>query len=133
LAKKPGARSVLYVEDNPTNMDLIEQLLAERGGLFLLGAQDAMRGLDMARSYLPDVIVMDINLPGISGLEALKMLQADPSTAHIPVMALSANAMPHDVEKGLVAGFCAYQTKPIRVSEFLVELDRGLAMAAKNQ
>ena len=132
LAKKPGARSVLYVEDNPANMDLIEQLLAERGGLFLLGAQDGMRGLDMARSYLPDVIVMDINLPGISGLEALKMLQADPATAHIPVMALSANAVMHDVEKGLAAGFYAYQTKPIRVSEFLVELDRGLAMAAKN-
>ncbi len=133
LKHNPVPRSVLYVEDNPANMALIEQLLAERGGLILLGAQDAMRGVDMARSYAPEVIVMDINLPGISGFEALKILQADPATAHIPVMALSANAMVHDIEKGLAAGFYAYLTKPIRVKEFLAALDDGLVMAARRQ
>jgi CheY-like chemotaxis protein/anti-sigma regulatory factor (Ser/Thr protein kinase) len=131
LRHNPMPRSVLYVEDNPANMSLIEQLLTERGGLLLLGAQDAMRGIDMARSYVPDVIVMDINLPGISGFEALKILQTDPITAHIPVMALSANAMVHDIEKGLAAGFYAYITKPIRVNEFLSALNEGLAKAAK--
>jgi CheY-like chemotaxis protein len=129
---QPVARSVLYVEDNPANMALIEQLLAERAGFNLLGAQDAMRGIAMARSFQPEVIVMDINLPGISGFEALKILQSDPATAHIPVMALSANAMAHDIEKGLAAGFYAYLTKPIRVNEFLAALDDGLALEAKN-
>jgi len=128
----PVPRSVLYVEDNPANMALIEQLLAERTGFNLLGAQDAMRGIAMARSFQPDVIVMDINLPGITGIEALKILQADPATAHIPVLALSANAMPHDIKKGLAAGFYAYLTKPIKVNEFMAALDQGLALAAKS-
>jgi signal transduction histidine kinase len=132
VAHVPVARSVLYVEDNPANMALIEQLLAERTGYNLLGAQDAMRGIDMARSFQPEVIVMDINLPGISGIEALRILQADPTIAHIPVMALSANAMPHDIEKGLAAGFYAYLTKPIKVNEFLAALDLGLALPAKS-
>ena len=127
----PVARSVLYVEDNPANMVLIEKVLSERGGLVLLGAQDAMRGMEMARSFAPEVIVMDISLPGLSGLDALKLLQADPATAHIPVMALSANAMASDVEKGLAAGFYAYVTKPIRINEFLAALDKGLAIAAR--
>jgi PAS domain S-box-containing protein len=131
LQHNPAPRSVLYVEDNPANMALIEQLLTERGGLILLGAQDAMRGVDMARTYKPEVIVMDINLPGISGFEALKILQTDPTTAHIPVMALSANAMVHDIKKGLAAGFYAYITKPIRVNEFFSALDKGLALAAR--
>jgi CheY-like chemotaxis protein len=75
---------------------------------------------------------MDINLPGISGIEALKILQNDPLTAHIPVLALSANAMPHDIASGLAAGFYDYLTKPIRVNEFMEALDRGLALAAKS-
>ena len=125
-------RSVLYVEDNPANMTLIEQILADRCGLSLLGAKDAIEGVDMARCHVPDVIVMDINLPGINGFEALKMLQADPITARIPVMALSANAMTHDVEKGMAAGFYAYLTKPIRVNEFLMALNEGLTMSTKN-
>ena len=73
---------------------------------------------------------MDINLPGISGLQALKLLQDDPDTRHIPVMALSANAMVRDVGKGLEAGFFRYLTKPIRVNEFMTALDEGLALAA---
>jgi CheY-like chemotaxis protein len=126
------ARTVLYIEDNPANMALIEQILARRKGLQLLGAPDALRGVAMARNIQPDVIVMDINLPGISGTEALKILQADPLTAHIPVLALSANAMPHDIEAGLAAGFYAYLTKPIRVNAFLEALDQGLELAAKS-
>ncbi|MDD5470659.1 MAG: ATP-binding protein [Sideroxydans sp.] len=129
VAHLPVPRSVLYVEDNPANMALIEQLLAERTGYNLMGAQDAMRGIAMARSFQPEVIVMDINLPGISGIEALKILHADPTTVHIPVLALSANAMPHDIQKGLAAGFYAYVTKPIKVNEFMAALDQGLAMA----
>jgi CheY-like chemotaxis protein len=74
---------------------------------------------------------MDINLPGISGIEALKVLRDDPVTSHIPVVALSANAMPRDIEKGLVAGFFRYLTKPIRVDEFMSTLDIALEFAGQ--
>ncbi|HTE93489.1 MAG TPA: response regulator, partial [Bradyrhizobium sp.] len=77
----------------------------------------------------PDVILMDINLPGISGITALKILALDPTTAHIPVVALSANAMPRDIEKGLEAGFFRYLTKPIKVDEFMETLDVTLNFA----
>jgi len=83
----------------------------------------------LAREALPDVILMDINLPGISGIAAMKILAADPATAHIPIMALSANAMPRDIEKGLQAGFFRYLTKPIKVVEFMETLDVALEFA----
>jgi DNA-binding response OmpR family regulator len=82
---------------------------------------------------MPDVILMDINLPGISGVEAMRILRRDPATAHIPVVALSANAMPRDIEKGLEAGFFRYLTKPIKVSEFMDTLDVALKFAASTQ
>ncbi|MBC7455653.1 MAG: PAS domain S-box protein [Massilia sp.] len=122
--------TLLYVEDNPANLTLVEQLIARRGDLKLLTAIDGHLGIELARAYLPDVILMDINLPGISGYGALKILRDDPATAHIPVLALSANAVPHDVEKGLEAGFFRYLTKPIRVREFMDALDVALRRAA---
>jgi CheY-like chemotaxis protein len=85
----------------------------------------------MARSRQPEVILMDINLPGMSGIQALKILRAEPLTASIPVLAISANAMPDDVKKGLKAGFFRYLTKPIKVSEFLAALDLALEIAGK--
>jgi PAS domain S-box-containing protein len=124
--------TLLYVEDNPANLALVEQLIARRGDLKLLTAIDAHLGIELARAYLPDVILMDINLPGISGYGALKRLRDDPATAHIPVLALSANAVPRDIEKGLEAGFFRYLTKPIRVHEFMNALDVALLHAASN-
>ena len=87
---------------------------------------DGTRGIALARTHQPDVILMDINLPGISGIKALKILREDPATAHIPVVALSANAMPRDIKKGLEAGFFRYLTKPIKVNEFMETLDVAL-------
>jgi CheY-like chemotaxis protein len=84
----------------------------------------------LARTHHPEVILMDINLPGISGIEALKILRSDPATSQIPVIALSANAMPRDVEKGLQAGFFRYLTKPIKVNEFMDTLEVALEYAA---
>src|ERR1019366_5695297 len=91
---------VLYVEDNPANLKLLDQLIGRRSDMQLLSAIEATRGIEIARAAQPEVIIMDINLPGMSGLEALKILLADPVTKHIPVIALSANALPRDVEKG---------------------------------
>ena len=114
------------MEDNPANLELVEQLMARRPELRLLGAADGNLGIEFARAYLPEVILMDINLPGISGIEAMKILRADPSTAHIPIIALSANAVPRDIEKGLEAGFFSYLTKPIKVNQFMDALDVAL-------
>jgi PAS domain S-box-containing protein len=124
-------RTLLYVEDNPANLKLIEQLIARRPDLRLLSAKDGNLGIQLARAHQPDVILMDINLPGIGGIEALKILREDSATAHIPVVALSANAMPRDIEKGLQAGFFRYLTKPIKVNEFMGTLDEALQFAAQ--
>ena len=119
-------RTLLYVEDNPANLELVEQLIARRPDLRLLSAADGNLGIEFARAYQPEVILMDINLPGISGIEAMKILRADPATAHIPIIALSANAVPRDIEKGLEAGFFSYLTKPIKVNQFMDALDVAL-------
>jgi len=119
-------RTLLYVEDNPANLMLVEDLIARRPDIRLLTAMDGNRGIEIARASRPDVILMDINLPGISGIQALKILRADPVTAHIPVVAISANAIPRDIEKGLAAGFFRYLTKPIKVNEFMDALDVAL-------
>ena len=123
-------RTLLYVEDNRANMQLVEQLIERRPDMRLLSAGDGIRGITLARIHQPDVILMDINLPGISGIQALKILREDPTTKHIPVLALSANAMPRDIERGLEAGFFRYLTKPIKVNEFMEALDLGLILAA---
>ncbi len=132
-APVPSAhRTLLYVEDNPANLALVEQLIARRTDLKLLTAIDAHLGIALARAYQPDVILMDINLPGMSGFGALKVLQRDPLTAHIPVIALSANAIPRDIEKGITAGFFRYLTKPIQLAEFMQALDVAVAHAAEH-
>ena len=97
----------------------------------LLSVADGNLGIELARDNQPDVILMDINLPGISGIQALKILREDPVTAHIPVLAISANAMPHDIKNGLEAGFFRYLTKPIKVNEFMDALNVALEYADK--
>ncbi|WP_240538375.1 PAS domain-containing hybrid sensor histidine kinase/response regulator [Rhodoferax sp. PAMC 29310] len=125
-------RTLLYVEDNPANLMLVEDLIARRPDLHLLSARDGIRGIELARSALPDLILMDINLPDISGLQALRILAKDRATSHIPVIAFSANAVPSDIEKGLEAGFFRYLTKPIKVVEFMETLDVALKFSAQH-
>ena len=122
-------RTLLYVEDNPANLSLVEQLVARNPDLRLLTAGTGQLGIKLARANHPEVILMDINLPDISGVEALRRLRQDPATAHIPVVAISANAMPYDIAHGLEAGFFRYLTKPIRINEFQETLHAALALA----
>jgi PAS domain S-box-containing protein len=122
-------QTLLYVEDNPANLMLVEDIISRRPNLRFLSAANAINGIEMAHTYQPDVILMDINLPGISGLTALNILRENPTTASIPVVALSANAIPRDIEKGLDAGFFRYLTKPLRINEFLKTLDIALEYA----
>ena len=129
----PGARlrTLLCVEDNPANLRLVEQLIKRRPDMRLLTAANGTLGIELARASQPDVILMDINLPDISGIEALKILRADPVTAHIPVVALSANAMLRDIETGMQTGFFRYLTKPIKVKEFMDAVHEALVFAEK--
>ncbi len=126
-AQNDGPRhTLLYVEDNPANLVLVEDLIARRPDIHLLSARDGIRGIELARTALPDLILMDINLPDIGGLQVLRILAKDRATCQIPVIALSANAVPNDIEKGLEAGFFRYLTKPIKVVEFMETLDVAL-------
>ncbi len=122
-------RTLLYVEDNPANLMLVEQIIEDHPHIHMLSARDGKQGIALAYSHLPDVILMDINLPGLSGFQLLKLLREDPATVHIPVLAISANAMPRDIKKGLEAGFFRYLTKTIKVNEFMNALDGALKFA----
>ena len=120
--------TLLYVEDNPANLKLVKEIVGFRSDLRLLSAHDAHLGIEMAKAHQPHLILMDLNLPGMSGLDALGELRRDPRTNHIPVLALTANAMPRDIEKGLESGFYRYLTKPINIEEFNEAIDSTLAM-----
>lgn len=111
--------TLLYVEDNPANLQLMEMIAGNLRHLTMLSAHNAELGLELAECHLPDLIFMDINLPGMSGLEALQKLRANPLTRHIPVIALTANATRRDIERGVEAGFNQYLTKPIKVDEVI--------------
>ena len=129
---KAGAalRTLLYIEDNPANLQLVEELITRRPDLRLLSAADGNLGIELAREFLPEMILMDINLPGINGIEVMKLLRNDPATAHIPIVALTANVVPSDIKKGLDAGFFRYLTKPIVINEFMDALGVALEFSA---
>lgn len=114
---------VLYIEDNTTNIRLMRQI-AERFEMINLDiADEPFTGVFKARQKQPDLIILDINLPGMDGFEVLSVLKADPRTQAIPVIALSANAMPHDIERGKEADFVDYLTKPIQLDQFVATLN----------
>lgn len=125
--------SVLYIEDNAENLALVEQLIARRADLTMLSAMDGPAGIELARARQPDVILMDINLPGMNGFEVLQCLRDDAATARIPVLALSSDAYPRQIEKGMNAGFFQYLTKPFKFSDFQGALDTCLVAALENR
>ena len=119
--------TVLYIEDNPSNLKLVAQLLGQRRHIHLLTTHLPELGIELAKTRKPDLVLLDINMPGMNGYELLKALRADGNLKDIPVIALTANAMPRDAERGLKAGFSAYLTKPLNVAEFFGTVDRYLA------
>jgi CheY-like chemotaxis protein/anti-sigma regulatory factor (Ser/Thr protein kinase) len=120
----PRLIRVLYIEDTKTNFEIVRLYLARQQGYEVSGAEDGERGLAMARRDQPDVILLDINLPGMDGIEVKTMLAADPRTASIPVIALSAAALKTDIDRALRAGFVEYLTKPLRLPRLSEALDR---------
>ncbi len=119
--------TLLYFEDNPANMLLVKELIEEaRPDVHLVIADNGKFGIELARTHLPDVILMDIALPDINGIDAVEILLKDPLTAHIPIVALSANAMHDDVLRGMEAGLFRYLCKPFELSEFMGVIDEAL-------
>lgn len=123
--------TVLYIEDNPVNLKLVERILARRGNIRLLTAHTPELGLELAWERHPDLILLDINMPGMNGYQVLQALRDDDSTKHISVVAMTANAMPRDVEQGKAAGFTDYLTKPFELTAFFETIDRCLANGGK--
>lgn len=117
-------KNVLYIEDNPTNIRLLQQFFERHDCLTLDVAEEPFIGIYKARSTQPNLIILDINLPGMDGFEALNVLQNDPMTKHIPVVGLSANAMPYDIERGIQSGFFEYLTKPVDMNKLIMTLNR---------
>ena len=124
---------MLYVEDNLLNLKLVEHLIGRRPDLRLLSARDESLGIQLARANQPDVILMDLNLPGMSGIEALKILRQDPATAHtlqcLPSAPMQCQAISRRVCE---AGFFRYVTKPIKVLEFYADVGRGTGIRSTN-
>jgi CheY-like chemotaxis protein len=132
VSDHPAGRTLLCVEDNPANLKLIKLFVAGYPDMRLLTAVNGNDGIRIARASRPEVILMDINLPDISGFKALEILRSDPATARTPVIALSANAMPLNIESGLEAGFFRYLTKPLKAGEFKEALNAALERAGRN-
>ncbi len=122
-----GKKQVLYIEDIPANVELVNQILVSRPHIELLSAPNALDGIKIAEIHIPDLILMDIHLPGMDGLTAFKKLQALNVTKDIPIIALTADAMDGDIKRALDMGFNSYITKPINVPKFLKEVDKVLA------
>ena len=114
--------TLLYVEDNPDNLKLMELIVSRIEGLEMISTHTGEFGIEMARSKQPDVIILDINLPGMDGIEVLKKLRSFEETKNIPTLALSAAATKRDIEKGMEAGFLQYLTKPIQVTEVVAAI-----------
>ena len=123
-----GLYTLLYVEDNAANLLLMQELMARRPDVRLLNAQDGITGLALARKALPDMILLDTHLPGLSGIDMLRILVSDPLTAAIPVVILSANAMPDEIQAGLEAGCSSYLTKPIHVKDLMRAINLALKL-----
>ena len=118
---------MLYVEDNPANLKLVEMIVQRHPGVELQMAPSGSLGLDLARSCRPDLLLLDIHLPDIDGYQVLARLRADPATRTLPVVAVTAQAMPADVRRVLAAGFDGYLAKPLDLARFDALLERMLA------
>jgi CheY-like chemotaxis protein len=120
------ARTVLYIEDNLSNLTLIQRLVARRPELKLVPAMQGRLGLDLAREHHPDLVLLDLHLPDMNGGEVLRRLKADPETNSIPVIVISADAMPSEIRNLLGLGAREYLTKPLDVKKFFAAIDAVL-------
>ena len=118
--------TVLYIEDNPTNIKLVAQILGRRKYIKMLTAHTPELGIELAMAHAPEIILLDVNMPGMDGYQVLQVLKADKRLQDIPVIAITGNAMPRDIERGMAAGFHDYLTKPLDVPKFVEMIERIL-------
>jgi CheY-like chemotaxis protein len=119
-------KTALYIEDDPSLRQLVHFILQKRDDFLLLEADTGFTGLQIALQEKPDIILLDLSLPDISGYEVLRRLQGNDVTSNIPVIAVSGDSLPEDIEKGLEAGFDGYLAKPIDVRKFYTILDEKI-------
>ena len=129
IAAGTPIRTVLNIDDSPANIKLIEQLIARRSDLKLISTMRGFRGIELACSLRPDVILLDINLPDRSGMQVIKVLLTTELTAKIPIIALSSNAYPNQIAEGLRAGFFAYLPKPFRIEVLMEQIDNAMRLS----
>src|SRR5213595_3238347 len=118
---------VLYIEDDPVNFTLVERILEFRPALKLMHARSGEEGLELAQAHQPKLVLLDLNLPDMHGSEVLRQLQREPATANVPVVVLSADATPSQIERLLTAGARNYLTKPFDIDPFLTVVDEMVA------
>jgi two-component system cell cycle response regulator DivK len=121
---------ILIIEDNEKNRKLARDVLQVKG-FRTIESETAEEGLELARNQSPALILMDIQLPGMDGITAMKQLKADPNTQTIPIIAITASAMTNNRTSMLAEGFDGYQTKPISLKDFLLEIERVLTVSGK--
>jgi len=119
-------KTILYIEDNPANLKLVSHVLAKRDHTHLITAHEPQLGIELAKANKPDLILLDINMPGMSGYEVLEVFKKVSEVSQVPVVAITANAMSHDIRRGKRAGFDDYLTKPLDVENFLNVVERYL-------
>ena len=124
--KSKEKNTILYIEDNCSNLRIVAAILKMQSNILLLSAMEGEYGLELANDYLPELILLDINLPDMNGYEILDELKSKPATKDIPVIAVTADAMLDDVERGFKAGFRHYITKPIKLDFFVETINKVL-------
>ncbi|MBT9505116.1 response regulator [Rhodoferax sp.] len=117
---------VIYIEDNASNLKLVTQILGRRPDIEMLAAATPEQGIALALANCPDLILVDINMPGMDGYQVLDILKRESKLENVPVIAVTANAMPRDVERGMASGFAEYLTKPLDIDRFMKTIDRHL-------
>lgn len=127
--QEPSKYNVLYIEDNPSNLRLVTQLFTQRKYIHLISAHTPELGIDLAFAQRPDLILLDINMPGMSGYQVLEVFKSDKRLEGVPVIAVTASAMVSDIEHGMAAGFSEYLTKPLDIANFYNVIDRYLSAA----
>ncbi|WP_437883911.1 hybrid sensor histidine kinase/response regulator [Pseudomonas sp. LRF_L74] len=132
LTAKQEQRYILYIDDNPVNLKLVSQILDRLRHIHLVTMHAPDIGIEFALAHQPDLIMLDINLPGMDGYQVLRVLQSHLQLRHVPVIAVSANAMPRDIERGIAAGFADYLTKPLDIGRFLSCIDTQMAGPTSN-
>lgn len=130
---KKMRHTALYIEDNPANLRLVTQIFAQRKHIHLYTAHSPELGIELARTHCPELILLDINMPEMDGYQLMEIFKAETSLKNIPVIAITANAMPRDIERGKAAGFNEYLTKPLDVRKFLTIIDQYLSGKGKGK